>query len=84
MKHLHNAFLENGHSEKEISRALHPSHKQPTDKKTDTKSAFLPYIHGITDLIGRILEKHKNYIQTQKENSRTHEFRKGLKGPENI
>jgi hypothetical protein len=57
MKHLHKAFLENGYSEKEISRALHPSKKQPNDKKTDTKSAFLPYIHGFTDRIGRILTK---------------------------
>ena len=45
MKHLDKAFLENGYSKKEISRALHPGHKQPIDKKTDMKSAFLPHIH---------------------------------------
>jgi hypothetical protein len=47
MKHLHKAFLENGYSKKEISGALCPSQKQPTDKKADTKSAFLQYIHGV-------------------------------------
>ena len=29
---------------KEISRALHPSQKQPTDKKTDTKGESINYV----------------------------------------
>ena len=51
-KHLQKAFLENGYSKKEISRALRPSQKQPIDKKTDGKNAFLAYIHKITDCFG--------------------------------
>jgi hypothetical protein len=58
MKQFLKGFLENGYSEKKISTALCPSHKQLIDKKTDKMNAFLSYILKITDHIGRILKKH--------------------------
>ena len=53
MKCLPKAFLDNSYSKKETSRTLHPSHKELIDKRINAKSALLPYIHKITDRIGR-------------------------------
>ena len=59
LKHLQEAFLANGYTKKEITRALKPSNK-PDNKsaKTSTQTAFLQYIPNITDRIGKLLGKY--------------------------
>ena len=64
IKLLHKTFLKISYSKKEISRALLQNHKQPIDKKTDTRNAFLSYIHKTTECISRILKKKHDNIRT--------------------
>jgi hypothetical protein len=57
MRHLDAALQANGYSSAEIKRATRPrANRSNTVEKTG--SAFLPYIKGVTDRIGRLLERH--------------------------
>ncbi|ERL96117.1 hypothetical protein D910_01092 [Dendroctonus ponderosae] len=62
LKHLERAFGFNGYSKKDINRAIRPKNKdcsETTETHDERKSwACLPYIHGVTDRIGKILETH--------------------------
>ncbi|ERL94967.1 hypothetical protein D910_12239 [Dendroctonus ponderosae] len=64
LKHQERAFGWNGYSKNEFNRAIRPRNSGGCPEKTDTHDerkgwACLSYIHGVTDRIGRILEKHK-------------------------
>lgn len=62
LAHLNTAFQANGFSSQEIKRALHPRKPAPTNQDVENPpplgKAFLPYIYGITDRIGRLLETY--------------------------
>lgn len=63
LTHLHNTLRSNGYTSQQIKRTIRKL-QNPTDRATDeptekTKlTAFLPYIQGVTDSIGRILRKN--------------------------
>ncbi|ENN80003.1 hypothetical protein D910_11051 [Dendroctonus ponderosae] len=64
LKHLERAFGWNGYSKNEFNRAIRPRNSGGRSEKTDTHDErkgwpCLPYIHGVTDRIGSILEKHR-------------------------
>lgn len=58
LKHLIDAFLENGYSSTKIRRALRLSRVIQNDEKVPMKSkVFLPFIKDVTDRIGKNLTK---------------------------
>ena len=59
--HLSNALQANGYTRNQVNKCLYPRKQQKQDKKeeTSTSKAFLPFITGVTDRIGRILTKYK-------------------------
>ncbi|KAJ8921267.1 hypothetical protein NQ315_013739 [Exocentrus adspersus] len=63
LKHLEEAFIANGYSSQEIKRAIRPNRHRGGDshEKNAEQSGFacLPYIHKVTDRIGKLLEKKK-------------------------
>ncbi|ERL95717.1 hypothetical protein D910_00155 [Dendroctonus ponderosae] len=64
LKHLERAFGWNGYSKKDFNRAIRPKNSEDCSETTETQDehkswACLPYIHGVTDTIGKILEKHQ-------------------------
>ncbi|XP_054709749.1 uncharacterized protein LOC129219384 [Uloborus diversus] len=62
LKHLELAFQANGFTRGEIRRALHPKRAQNNEQKSTPSEplgkVFLPYLHRVTDRIGKLLEKH--------------------------
>ena len=60
----------NGYSKKEIHRASNP--KCPQNKRNEEDkplaTAYMPYFHRITDLIGKLLKKYR--IKTNTESSK--------------
>ncbi|ERL95905.1 hypothetical protein D910_00580, partial [Dendroctonus ponderosae] len=64
LKHPERTLGWNGYTKNEFNRAIRPRSSGGRPEKTDTHDerkgwACLPYIHGVTDRIGKILEKHK-------------------------
>ncbi|ERL84931.1 hypothetical protein D910_02354 [Dendroctonus ponderosae] len=63
LKHLERAFGWNGYSKKDFNRAIQLKNSEDRSETTETHDerkswACLPYIHVVSDRIGRILEKH--------------------------
>ncbi|XP_054718629.1 uncharacterized protein LOC129228027 [Uloborus diversus] len=62
LKHLELAFQANRFTRGEIRRALHPRRSQNNKQKSTPSEplgkVFLPYLHRVTDRIGKLLEKH--------------------------
>lgn len=63
LNHVTNTLLENGYNKRDIQRVIfRHSHPRPQiikeDRPKPTRVAFLPYIQGVTDRIGKILRKN--------------------------
>ncbi|XP_072845561.2 calmodulin-lysine N-methyltransferase isoform X3 [Pogona vitticeps] len=60
LDHLNWALQANGYSKNEITRAIKPrkQHRTEEEKQSPTNKVFLPYIKGVTDRMGKLLEKH--------------------------
>ena len=61
LTHLYAAFRANGYSEQEIRRSIKSKDPRHVDDKQSQTlaTAYLPFISGVTDRIGRILRKEK-------------------------
>uniref|UniRef100_A0AAR5QA52 Helix-turn-helix domain-containing protein n=1 Tax=Dendroctonus ponderosae TaxID=77166 RepID=A0AAR5QA52_DENPD len=72
LNHLERAFGWNGYSKNEFNRAIRPRNSGGRPEKTDMHDerkgwACLPYIHGVADRIGRILEDQIPFRQNSFE-----------------
>ncbi|KAK9874835.1 hypothetical protein WA026_005651 [Henosepilachna vigintioctopunctata] len=59
--HLHQAFQANGYSFQEVTRALRPRKGTGVPPTEEPKQgvAIMPFIRGVTDRIGRLLQRHE-------------------------
>ncbi|KAM6473987.1 uncharacterized protein PHA67_006582 [Liasis olivaceus] len=60
LNHLNWVLQVNGYSKNEIKRAIKPrkQHATEEEKQPPTNKVFLPYIKGVTDCMGKLMEKH--------------------------
>ena len=64
LSHLEEALKKNGYTLKKIKRATHHNYNKDTsDPQPAVGKVFPPHVKNLTDRIGRIMEKHKNYLQ---------------------
>ena len=60
LNNLNWALQANGYSKNEITRAIKPrkQHQTEEEKQPPTNTVFQPYIKGVTDCMGKLLETH--------------------------
>ena len=62
-EHLEDVLKENGCNDRDIRRATRKARKNDEEDQHPSGSACLPFVSGITERIGKVLEKKKVQVR---------------------